>query len=317
MGLRLQKSEQCQGCGINWWKNVTSPFRVSSREREYLLTLQSGCETEFLELCRVLFESWTGEVESLLMVFPLDLPRQKLALPSAKHSRRVLPGEPFLVLARAVFCHNWSAEAIPQEESKRERAFPDPHISTLVCHPAWKVNLKLRAVKHADLGLWCRLHFPVQENHLKRTVQIHRAQLNAGGEHIPPPLPPKNILCRASIPFPSASLFPVLLLSFFIRLQEQQVCWSLSNWQDWRTASDLNEEVLWDLCSDEALWTWSVFSSCSSFFRSIGLIARDTELGFWNWFCFSLRAVGKMRLCTLSGGRFVKRGFTVAGTGLE
>lgn len=73
---------------------------------------------------------------------------------------------------------------------------------------------------------------------------MHRAQLNAGGEHIPPLLPPKNILCRASIPFPSASLFPVLLLSFFIQLQEQQVCWSLSNWQDWRTASDLNEEVL-------------------------------------------------------------------------
>lgn len=123
MGLRLQKSEQCQGCGINWWKNVTSPFRVSSREREYPLTLQSGCETEFLELCRVLFESWTGEVESLLMVFPLDLPRQKLVLPSARHSRRVLPGEPFLVLARAVFCHNWSAEAIPREKASVKEPF--------------------------------------------------------------------------------------------------------------------------------------------------------------------------------------------------
>lgn len=105
-------------------------------EQEYLLTLQSGCETEFLELCHVLFDSWKGEVESLLMVFPSDHQRQKLALPSAKYARRVLPGEPFLVLTRAVFCHNWSAEAIPREKASVKEPFQTRSISTLVCHPA-------------------------------------------------------------------------------------------------------------------------------------------------------------------------------------
>lgn len=63
-------------------------------QEEYLLTLQGGCEARFLAICRVLFDLWKGEAESLLMAFLSGLQRQKIVLPSAKRTGRVLSAVP-------------------------------------------------------------------------------------------------------------------------------------------------------------------------------------------------------------------------------
>lgn len=141
-------------------------------------------------------------------------------------------------------------------------------------------------------------------------MQVRRVTLNAGRERPAPFLPSGNIPAEHQFLSCLFLAFPCPDSLILHSAAEAHVWWSLSNWQDWRkSVSDLNEKVLWDLCSEEALWKLKVFSSCSSFIRIIDLLARDIELGFWNWFCFSLRAIGKMRVYTLSMGWFVKQGF--------
>lgn len=160
MGLKLQKSGQLYSSDMDRQKHVTSQFRVSSMEQEeYLLTLQGSCETEFLDICHVLFDPWKGEVESLLVVFSSGLQRQKIVLPSAKPARRVLSAIPLLAATRAGFSHNWSAKAVPKrEKASMGELFQSLHtqtcsISTLMCLPVWMASLKLVATEHADFGL--------------------------------------------------------------------------------------------------------------------------------------------------------------------
>jgi len=226
MRLKRQKSWQLYSSDVDRSKEVTSHFRVSSMEQEeYLLTLQRGCETEFLDVCHGLFDPWEGKVESLLVVFPRSLQRQEIVLPSAKPARRVPSAVPLLAATRAGCSHGWSARAVPERESERGRAcrsLPAQTRGISTCCASLfgrrigtllPQNMLILGYNIGFIALYKRSIC------LQKLIQVRRVTLSAGGERPAPFLPAGNIPAEHQC-LSCFCLFPALILSYFILLGE-------------------------------------------------------------------------------------------------
>lgn len=143
------------------------------------------------------------------MIFLAGLQRQKIVLPSAKPARRVLSAISLLQASLS----NGQPKQFQREKASMAELCQSLHtqtcsISTLMCHPVWKVNLKLFATEHADLGLQCRLHCPVQEIHLLIKADASpQGHTECWKRMSCTFLPVREYPCRASIPFLFASVF--------------------------------------------------------------------------------------------------------------